>query len=70
MKIKKIIATAGAFAISFSSVSFRSSVAPKSVLTAIAADTAAVKLLPSLDVIGSSQATFYSNTKACKHAKT
>ena len=63
MKIKKIIATAGAFAISFSSVPFRSSVAPKSVLTAIAADTAAVKLLPSLDVIGSSQATFYSNTK-------
>ena len=63
MKIKKIIAAAAAFAISCSSAPFTCDIAPKSVLTAIAADTAAVKLLPSLDVLGSSQATFYSNTK-------
>ncbi|WP_294754221.1 dockerin type I domain-containing protein [uncultured Ruminococcus sp.] len=63
MRIKKIIAAAAAFTVSCSFVPLTGNIALKSVLTAIAADTAAVKLLPSLDVLGSSNATFYSNTQ-------
>ena len=63
MIVKKVIAAAAALAISCSCVPFTSNIAPKGTLTAIAADTTAVKLLPSLDVLGSSNATFYSNTK-------